>query len=292
MKGAPDKVREIIERITNLPTPPLVLQQINKTINDPNASAYDVAAILSEDPAMSMKVLRMSNSVWYGLKQEVTSIKQAVIIMGMEAIRSIVLSTAVFEMFNKDVSDLKFREEFWRHSLAAATCMRLLVRAVSGQWITKGELAFAAGLLHDIGKLVIYSYLHRDFEAAVAFRTENSTTWLKAEEAAVGYTHSDIGAALAEKWDLPAQLRQAIEFHHYPDRPEDGSGIAHFAYMANHIAHITFDDDDNAYAITGPIHAGVCKMLGVGEDQMTQFSDSLRNEYAKAETFIQMATGQ
>jgi putative nucleotidyltransferase with HDIG domain len=291
MQGATAELQQIIGGITNLPTPPLVLDQINRTVSDPNASAYDVASILSEDPAMSVKVLRLCNSAWYGLQHQVSSIKQAVVIMGMEAIRSTVLSTAVFDMFKKGANDPKFQAKFWRHSLATATCMRLLVRTMSGQWITKSELAFSAGLLHDIGRLVMSSFLPDDFQTVGKFQEENSVTMLKAEETVLDYTHSDVGALLAQKWNLPAQLRAAIQFHHYPQLSDEDIGLVHLTHLADYLAHVTYDNKDDGETEVTPLDLDTISTLDITEDQLKTLSESLREEYTKAETFMQMATG-
>jgi len=290
-KEAAQKLLQTIGRISNLPTPPLVFQQINRVINDPNTSAYDIAAILAEDPAMSLKVLKLSNSAFYGLRHEVTSIKQAVVIMGMEAVRSMVLSTAVFDTFKKNSIDPMLQEDFWRHSLATATCIRLLLRAVSGKWITKSELSFSAGLLHDIGRLVMYSYLPNDFSAARELQETDGVPMLLAEKTALGYTHSDVGALLAEKWGLPLQLKDAIEFHHYPRQSSEESGLAYLAHLADHVAHLTFDAREALEVNKSLLDPKVLETLNIAGDQLKSFSDVLREEYAKAETFIQMATG-
>lgn len=292
MKGASSELQRAIERITNLPTPPLVFQQINKVINDPNTSAYDIASILSEDPAMSIKVLKLSNSAFYGIRHEVTSVKQAVVLMGMEAVKSMVLSTAIFGAFRTGAGDREFYEDFWRHSLATATCMRLLIRAVSGSWITQSDLAFSAGLLHDIGKLVSYCCLRDDFESANRFKTDNMVTSLEAEEAVLGYNHCDVGALLARKWGLPAQLHEVTGFHHHPFTLGEAPSLAHFANLADYMAHLTFDAKDAAETNECLLNHRILRMLDIPADQLKQLSDALRQEYAKAETFIRMATSR
>jgi putative nucleotidyltransferase with HDIG domain len=290
-KDAANKLQQTIGRISNLPTPPLVFQQINRVINDPGTSAYDIAAILSEDPAMSVKILKLSNSAFYGLRHEVTSIKQAVVIMGMEAVKSMVLSTAVFDIFKKDAIDPEIQEKFWRHSLATATCMRMLVRAVSGKWITKSDQAFSTGLLHDIGRLVMYSYLPDDFRACMKLRETDGVSLLMAEEKVLGYTHSNVGALLAQKWGLPPQLKGAIEFHHYPNLSKDESSLAYMAHLADYVAHLTLDTEDEQDKDPTHLNPVVPERLKISDDHLKSYSDALREEYSKAETFMQMATG-
>lgn len=290
-KGVKDELQQAVERITNLPTPPMVFEQINRVINDPNTSAYDIAAIISEDPAMSMKVLRLSNSAFYGVTHEVTSIKQAVVLMGMETIKSMVLSTAIFGAFRGAASDPEFQLRFWRHSLAAGTCMRLLMRSVSGSWITQSELAFSAGLLHDIGKLVSYACLNDDFVAAKEFQVENKVTAVEAEEAVLGYNHTSVGALLAERWGLPDQLRHAIAYHHYPFSSGEDNSLPYLVNLADYISHLAFDSRDQAATNESLLNLRVLETLDITSDQLKPLSDSLRQEYTKAETFMQIATG-
>jgi putative nucleotidyltransferase with HDIG domain len=290
-KEAANKLQQTIGRISNLPTPPLVFQQINRVINDPGTSAYDIAAILSEDPAISVKILKLSNSAFYGLRHEVTSIKQAVVIMGMEAVRSMVLSTAVFDIFKKDAIGPEIQERFWRHSLATATCMRMLVRSLSGTWITKSDQAFSTGLLHDIGRLVMCSYLPGDFRASMRLHEADGLSLLMAEETALGYTHSDVGALLAQKWGLPRQLKDAIEFHHYPHLSEAESSLAYMTHLADYIAHLTLDTEVELEEDPPHFDPVALEELNIPDDHLESYSDTLREEYTKAETFIQMATG-
>jgi putative nucleotidyltransferase with HDIG domain len=285
------KLQETVGQISNLPTPPVVFNQINKVINDPNTSAYDIAAILSEDPAMSVKVLKLSNSAFYGMKREITSIKQAIIIMGIEAVRSLVLSSAVFDMFKHNDSDPGFQDDFWRHSLATGTCARLLIRQMSGKWITEAELAFSAGLLHDIGKLVQYSYLPDDFKAAKEASDADNLPWYKAEELVLGYTHGHLGSLLGHKWKLPAVLRDAIENHHMPHLAGTEGIHASLVHIANYISHMTFDDEILMGRNDELIDRDVLTKIGLESIDLPNFRDRLMDEYAKAETFMKMARG-
>lgn len=283
-----NKVRQVVSNIRNLPTPPIVFHQIQKVIGDPKVSAGHVAAILSEDPAMSVKVLKLTNSAFYGLTREVDSVKQAVVIIGMEAIKNLVLSASVLDMFKGKNVDLEFQERFWRHSLATAFCSRLLARNLDARGEIDPDTAFSAGLLHDIGKIVIACFLPEEYaryrDARVTDR--ESATW-QVEEQALGYTHAQIGALLSVQWKLPHTLGESITFHHHPATAITQDPVIHLVHLANYIAKRTFYDREDQYLV-GTVEDAVLEHLKVSREDLDSYGEALRQEYVKAETFIQM----
>ena len=158
------RVRQVVANIRNLPTPPIVFTQIQRVMNKETASAGDISKILAEDPSMAAKVLKLTNSAFYGLSREIGSVKQAVIIVGIDAIKNLVLSASVLEMFKGNDLSQEFQDQFWRHSLATGQGSRLLAKKFRSKGMIDPETAFSAGLLHDIGKLVIACFMKDDFK--------------------------------------------------------------------------------------------------------------------------------
>src|SRR3972149_3726798 len=145
-----------IKEIQSLPTPPLVFTAINRVISDPRASAYDVASIVSEDPGIAARILRMANSAYYGLPQPVSSIRQAIIILGMDSLRSLVLSVSLMDAFGTSPLEREYQDLIWRHSLATASAARLFFCSRFSVGLIPGcEEGSPAGLLHDIGKMIL-----------------------------------------------------------------------------------------------------------------------------------------
>ncbi len=284
-----ERLKGIIERVSNLPTPPLVFQQMNKVVSDPRTSAFDIASILAEDPAMSAKVLKLSNSAYYGLRQSVTSIKQAVIILGIEAIRSLVLCTGVFDLFGKNKVDPNFQQEYWRHSLITAVGARLFAGKISGTCTVEAELAFSAGLLHDIGKLIMHIYIPDDFAAVSKLAEENQIDFMRAEKLLLDYTHCDLGALFAQRWNLPKVIEQAIQYHHSPTNADEGRNIVFLVSFANNIACSAFDVEEENESELVDIFDEAKENLGISPYDVMQSISLLREEYAKAETFVRMA---
>ncbi len=284
------RVKQVISNVRNLPTPPIVFHQIQKVINDPMVSAGQIASILSEDPAMSVKVLKLTNSAFYGLSREIDNVKQAVVIVGLEAIRNLVLSASVLDMFKSKDIDQEFQETFWRHSLAVAVCGRMMARKVKARGMVDPDAAFSSGLLHDVGKMIMCCFLPGEFEAVKAAQKEQpERPTYEVEEEILGYNHSQIGAVLAEQWKLPQRLREAITYHHQPQLTESEDPIAYIVHLSDYVARTTFEDADASAPQVGALLDGVVEYMQVTAEDFEVFSGLLREEYLKAETFMKMA---
>ncbi|MCK5127172.1 MAG: HDOD domain-containing protein [candidate division Zixibacteria bacterium] len=290
--GIEEKISKVVGGISNLPTPPIVFSQIQKVLSNPNTSAFDIAAIIQEDPAISAKVLKLTNSAYYGLPSEIESVKQAVVIVGLEAVKNLVLSASVFEAFSKGKLDKEFQDVFWRHSLGVAFAARLLAHTLKSKMMFDAEAAFSAGMLHDIGKMVISVYMPDDFAKINELREQKPNTPDHVlEEEVLGYNHMQIGALLGKEWKLPAKLIEAISFHHFPQLNESENSLPFLIHMGNYLTHFTFDSEPDSEISIEPVAEGVVNFVGTSIDQLNGCADLLREEYGKSETFMEMAKG-
>ncbi|MCP4686177.1 MAG: HDOD domain-containing protein [bacterium] len=284
-----NKVRQKIANVRNLPTPPIVFHQIQKVINDPNVSAGQIASILAEDPAMSVKVLKLTNSAFYGLSREIESVKQAVVIIGLEAVRNLVLSASVLDMFKQQDADQEFQETFWRHSLAVAVCGRLMARKVRSRGIIDPDGAFSAGLLHDVGKIIMCCFLPEEYAKFLAERDKDlESSTFAVEERALGYNHCQVGAILGTQWKLPTRLLQAVAYHHHPQLGDEDDPTAYLIHIADFLAKRAFAEREDSH-VDNDLGEGVAEYMQVTEEQLDGYSEDLREEYLKAETFMKMA---
>lgn len=293
--AAEKKIKSILGRINNLPTPPIVFAQVNKVLNDPDTSAYQIGAILSEDPALSAKILKMTNSAFYGLSRAVTSVKQAIVILGLDAVKSLVLSASVFETFARHYKiDRTYLDQFWRHSLQVAFMARIISRTKNFPSFLEAEESFSAGLLHDIGRLVIFAHLPEEFAKISACAGKNHGSHLaKVEEDILGFDHAAVGGLLCQKWNLPQGLAEAISNHHQPENTPDNltTHIIHVAdYLAWKAALIGDTADENNLELPEKCELSWTK-LNLAEAQEATLVETLLAEYGKAETFLKMAQG-
>ncbi len=214
-----EKILDLIGGIDSLPTLPHVASQIMEAAMSSGSSIRNIAEILSKDPALASKVLKVANSAFYGLKQQVNSLELALVVLGMHEINHLVLSVSVFSAFSDKNDETDFsREKFWEHSAACGHFARILCKKLKET--TLGGEAFVGGLLHDIGKIVLDEFNHDKFMLIVKRAAEEETGVYEIEMDELGFSHADIGAVLAEKWNLPPSVVDVIHNHHQPINAE------------------------------------------------------------------------
>ena len=237
---------------------------------------------------MSVKVLRLTNSAFYGLSREIESVKQAVVIIGFEAVKNLVLSASVLDMFKGKEINQEYQEKYWRHSLSVAFCCRLLANKLKSRGIVDPDAAFSAGLLHDVGKMIISCFLPEEHKKFVDEReNDKSSMDNQIEEKLFGYSHAQIGGFLGVQWKIPHKLTQAITFHHQPQLYEEDDSLAYIVYLGDWIAKTTFYDETEQHLI-GELDPKVATYMDFDIGNIDQYCDLLREEYAKSETFMQL----
>ncbi|MDR2593050.1 MAG: HDOD domain-containing protein [Chitinispirillales bacterium] len=232
-----EELQDKIKTIANLPTLPHIASRLMQIVNSPSASADTVASLVSQDISLSAKVLRLANSAFYGIPRSVNTLNNAVIILGFKIIQTMVLSLTVFDMFADDENKPPApfdRDAFWDHSLRCAVIARLLAHKRKRNYALDPEEAFCAGLLHDIGKVVMEQYLNTDFHRALYHARANNIPVFDAEREILGYTHCDVASWLTGTWSLPEEIEQPLVCHH---EPEDAT-ICADAVLICHIANI------------------------------------------------------
>jgi HD-like signal output (HDOD) protein len=204
-------LQEKLENITRLPTIPFIMSDVLDAVDDQNASAAALAKLIERDQALTAKVLAVANSPFYGFIRRISTIDLAIVVLGTNTIKEIVLSLIIkrfFTSIRRDVFDIR---NFWQYSLFCGSSARVLARRLGYKVV--GE-AFVAGLMHDLGILIIVEYFSGKFDKIRKLQNEAGFTLIEAEEAVLKSTHGDIGFWFARKWNLPERLCYAIEHHH------------------------------------------------------------------------------
>jgi putative nucleotidyltransferase with HDIG domain len=233
---------DIVSKLQDLPSLPAVVMELLTSLDQEDVDISVLAKKVSHDQALTAKTLRLANSSTYGLQVKVTTIQQAITFLGFQTTRNLITAAAVTGCFAGGRCAGFNDKAFWRHSIATAACARVLARRMR----FNQDYAFTAGLLHDIGRLVLVSTYPERYSEALAWRAANDCDMIAAERAVLGVDHVVAGAALAQHWNFSDTMRLAIAFHHAPEQPGAGF-LATIVHVANAIVHaldIAREDDD------------------------------------------------
>jgi len=225
-------VRTLAARLSRLPSLPELYIEILHAIQSPNASVQGIADIAALDPALSAKLLQISNSAYFGSGQKVYSVADAVQLLGVGVIQSLALAVPLFEAFDKSKCPTFPLEQVWDHSAHTGALARRIAKDFMEDF-QLAEQAFAAGVMHDVGKLIPADGMPDQYAAILVQARSSARPLFEVEREVLGATHADIGAYLLALWSLPMPLVEAVAYHHEPLRARttefDLIGIIHVA---------------------------------------------------------------
>ncbi len=233
----PEQLRKRISGLDRIPTLPVIANQIMQVAQDENKSLRQLVPIIEKDPPLAIKVLKMANAAYYGLRRQVDSLRDAVMILGMDALYQMALSFSVIKVLDTSkTANLVAWDKFWEHSAAVGHIAELLKKKLQLRAVPN---AFSLGLLHDIGKLVYYKLEPEAYTNLILSCAEDEIPLYDGEIEAFGITHEQIGIWIAEKWQLPAALISSIGYHHRPhEAAEDLQLNAALVQIANLVANL------------------------------------------------------
>ncbi len=235
--GKAQKLRFIAEKVIGLPTLPTIVAKMMELVGSPRTSAKSLSRLIEGDQVLTAKILKLANSAYYGQQRSIATVNHAVVVVGFEAVKDMGLSVSVLEAFD-DPGGSKYFDlsRFWEHAISVGVGTSLLVKRFDPRY--SGE-AFTAGLLHDIGKVVINQYCHNDFIEIIERVHEDNEDLLYAETMVLDTTHDRIGGWLADRWNLPMPIVEAIEFHHNPYLSEKYMPLVAYTKLADYLSRRT-----------------------------------------------------
>lgn len=202
----------LLEHVESLPCLPAVLVEAMELTREPDASTAALAAVIRQDPGLTAEVLRLVNSSFYGFPRRIGTVTDAVMLLGFTAVRHLLLSAEVLNLLDVPESADFSPARFWEHAVATGLLAGEIARHTGRP---QREELFVAGLLHDMGKLLEYRVLRREFVSALRLAAAEGIPFYVAEERILGLTHETVGRALADRWRLPAAVQEAIAAHHH-----------------------------------------------------------------------------
>ncbi|MCP4218904.1 MAG: HDOD domain-containing protein [bacterium] len=246
---------EILEKLFSgdrqLPTLPVIFDKLNTMLKNPHTSNKKIADLIIKDQAMVIKILKLCNSAMYSKRQKISNLANAITFLGVHNLKTLILKISLVKTFSfKDDGIPQFSiTTFWEHSLATAYFTNIISKKLN---LPANENYYIAGLLHDIGKLVVYQFYPDKFAKIIKLQVDGGMAGLQAEETILGVNHNDIGGYLAEKWNFDPEIIAAIRTHH--DTSESQSlfvAIVQLSNMFSKTAGLCFPWDGQLFEIVG-----------------------------------------
>jgi putative nucleotidyltransferase with HDIG domain len=292
-KPDPYRIKRITESIIGLPTLPTIVSKMLELVDNPRTSAASLARLISSDQTLTARILKLANSAYYGFPREISTVNMAIVVLGFNTVKEMGLSLSVFDAFkNQENTSVFDISRFWEHSIGCGIASRMLARNYHSR---NASEAFVAGLLHDIGKIILNQYFHREFMQITDMVVEGDTLEY-AEEAVIGTNHAQVGCWLAERWNLPEIISQTILYHHHPwNAPKDKVFIATVT-LGNYLCHLCSIGNSGRTSIsaldTKFWDIFLSEKVPIDEPDMASLQTDFLLEFDKSDTFISLIQDQ
>jgi len=285
-----DQLEQIITSIDKLPPFPEVAMRTLELANDPDASADDIVKCIQYDQGVTTNCLRLCNSSYFGLKNKISSIKHAVVILGTNHIIKTVLVDCIgVSAFKNPQEGYGLQPgELWKHSVASAILSELLINK-AGQ--KNNHELFTAALLHDIGKLIIDRFIADNFEAMYSLMKENDFGMVEAEKEFFGIDHAHLGGMIAKKWKFPQLLTDAISNHHQSIKDNGEVNLQTWTALSNLVYYVMNNFTSGLYhkGLVCHVEKEILDCFGLTQDDIDHIIMVFPGEMKKAQHFLNIA---
>lgn len=221
------EVKKKLKKLEGLPTLPPIVQKLNQMIEDEKVSLNQIAEVIEKDQVITSKLLRIANSAFYGFPKRISTVQNAIFLLGINVIKILIMTSSIFEIIHREDVGL------WEHSIGVAACCKILAEKFS---LKEPQEVATAGLLHDLGR-VIQKVSFKDEYEEIRKLVEKGTEPLKAEEDVMGLNHADIGAFLLRHWNLPERLIETVLAHHELEKAKEFKREAGIIHLADVLVH-------------------------------------------------------
>lgn len=275
------KATDLVQDISGLVTLPDVYLRINELIEDPNSSSNDIARVVKQDANFTIRLLKLANSALYSFPSAIDSVEKAIAVIGTAQVRNLALSLSVARSFAGLPNDLVSMANFWKHSLLCALSARHLAKVARR---CDPDALFTAGLLHDIGELIIFNRLPEQAKQALldVLDADGVLPIHQAEQATMGFDHSVVGGELARAWGLPPLLEECISHHHHVDKAKKHRREVGLIHLANVIAQMAEIDSPNPDDVE-PIDPLAWEVTGLDAEVIEPTMHAAQGELAEVE---------
>lgn len=270
----------LVADVRDLLSLPEIAVQVNAMVEDPRTSAADIGDVISRDPSLTARLLRIANSPFFGLSTKVATVSRAVAVVGSKKLRDLIIATSAIRTFKGLPNQLVSMDDFWYHSLYCAIASRLLA---ASRRLPHADSLFTAGLLHDIGQLIIFNRLPEQAREALRLSMEDPhvVDMHLAEQEVLGFDHAQVGGMLLHHWQLPALLEECVTHHHTPGKATRFPVEAAIVHIANSIA--TLAEINSTHLEDVPkIQASAWKAAGLKEEIIEPVMRETQKQFREA----------
>jgi putative nucleotidyltransferase with HDIG domain len=270
-------LEEVVEKTPDLPALPAATLAVMRESQSATATAHTVARYLSQDQALTSRVLRLANSAFYGMQRRIASPDEAVVILGMRAVRNLAMIASTYHWMDKPLKGYSLEpHEFWEHSLSVAVASQVVAQNVAP---SSTDLAFTCGLLHDLGKVALSAWLENRAVTLSAIAAKLDLSLEQAEQRVLGFDHQQVGGRLAERWNLPTPIVEAISFHHCPSERVTESSIIDVVHVADYLASTTEVTTHGGAGLRYVLDEGALARLKISGIDIETLSDEFVAQY-------------
>jgi len=270
------KPETLLKGLVELSSLPFIYIKINDAVKNPRSSIKDISDIISGDPNLTTRLLRLVNSAFYGFPSKVETVSRALLMVGTQQMRDLALATSVMSLFKGIPGRLVSMESLWRHSVACGLAAGML--ATVRQSEANVERFFTAGIIHDIGRLVIYKKIPETAQEMILRCRASKEPLYLIEKEVLGFDHSDLGRMLAQSWNLPPSLAEVLAYHHFPQEAKQYPIETCVVHIADYIAHGMQLGNSGEHYLP-PLDEKVWELSGIPESVLSSISDQLRPEF-------------
>jgi putative nucleotidyltransferase with HDIG domain len=261
------KLSEILSKVKAFPSMPVTGVKMLRMLENPDTTVDEIEDVLRHDPGLTANVLKLSNSAYFGIPSKIGSVRQAILLLGFKRLVQLVIASCVSSVMDKSVPGYDIPSgDLWRHSIAVSIAAEALVKDKKNIDV---EEVFTPALLHDIGKLILGSYVKDELEAIEDIAAKG-VPYVVAENMVLGTDHAEVGAQILEQWAFPQDITNAVRWHHDPDYPEHSNASNDIVYLSNLLCGANGTNDrDGAYPELSPL---VIERLGIDVTQFKELS--------------------
>ena len=286
MARAPEQLQKIVEESKDLPTLSTVVTKVGEMVRDPRVSAAEVGRAISEDQALTAKVLKLVNSSFYGFPQRVNNITRAIVILGFNRVRNLALTASVLSALPKRHGPFSVAS-FWAHSVATAIASDSIARIM--RFASEEEDAFVSGLLHDIGKLASIHLFRPEFEEVMEAVVEKNYLMVEAEQGVMGVTHANVGGWLSQRWNFPESIAASIRMHHQPELARQNRRLVMIVHVGDIVARSLGLGSGGDMRIP-VVDATAWRELGLTHEALDQCMKETLDRTEQTKEFLEMVT--